>query len=210
MDKDRLFLGPLRNRGKGLAKTHIGMISNPMIQWQASKIPVITMAKYMWDTNTYNADLAFDQAIHEFVKQQPYLFEYMKIFVKENEASLIYYDCYQDIDEAINHNDLEYLKQYMEKLLTAIKTLKKEFHNKKWLIEVDQWFHQIEKDYDIFLKIYNKKDLITIEDVKEGLYHNGSHLIYKLAKHLGLYQGQIYKRERPNFWDKKGKSYENL
>lgn len=55
VNKDRLFLGPLLNRVKDLNNQFVSTyVSNPMNQWQLSKIALKTMASYMWDSISYN------------------------------------------------------------------------------------------------------------------------------------------------------------
>jgi hyaluronoglucosaminidase len=65
MTTDRIFLGPLVNRGKALSETHVGMIANPMVEWHLSKVSLLTMADYMWDAHGYQSEISYEKAITE-------------------------------------------------------------------------------------------------------------------------------------------------
>jgi hypothetical protein len=61
----RLNLGPLRGRDPGLPGAVRGLVSNPMNQAQASKIPLATIAEYLWNPRAYDPDRAQRQALLE-------------------------------------------------------------------------------------------------------------------------------------------------
>ncbi len=61
----RLNLGPLRGRDANLPGAVRGFISNPMNQAQASKIPLSTIAEYLWNSAAYDADAAYQRALKE-------------------------------------------------------------------------------------------------------------------------------------------------
>jgi hypothetical protein len=50
----RLYLGPLKNRSADLYEHISGWISNPMFQSEASKIPLATVADYLWNPEAYD------------------------------------------------------------------------------------------------------------------------------------------------------------
>jgi hypothetical protein len=66
------------------------MVSNPMVEWHISKIPIITMALYMWDVFGYDPNQAYLFSIHQMVSKEKEMFESLKIFTDENYDSLIY------------------------------------------------------------------------------------------------------------------------
>lgn len=61
----RVNLGPLRGRDPNLSSAVSGFVSNPMIQPQASKIPLQTIAEYLWNSEAYDPDAAEKRAIAE-------------------------------------------------------------------------------------------------------------------------------------------------
>lgn len=58
-----LYIGPLRGREKGLHRYSAGLLSNPMLQFEASQIPISTIGEYLWDTERYNPEEAWDRAL---------------------------------------------------------------------------------------------------------------------------------------------------
>ena len=58
-----LHIGPVRGREKGLHKYSAGLLSNPMLQYEASLIPISTIGEYLWDSNSYDPDKAWEEAL---------------------------------------------------------------------------------------------------------------------------------------------------
>ncbi len=66
----RPLMGPLKNRSADLAGAVSGYISNPMKQWNISKIPLATTAAYLNDPDHYDPQKAMEQAIHAYPPEQ--------------------------------------------------------------------------------------------------------------------------------------------
>lgn len=75
---DKLALGPIYNLGNDLATKIGGFIINPMEFAEASKISIHTGADYAWNTEAYNYDKAWDNAIADVVGED--LKESFKVF----------------------------------------------------------------------------------------------------------------------------------
>lgn len=56
-------MGPLENRSPALSAQASGLLANPMIQSQASKVALSTVGQYLWDPGSYNPAEAFTQAV---------------------------------------------------------------------------------------------------------------------------------------------------
>jgi len=52
-DRRRLFLGPLLNRSADLSEAAGGLLSNPMNEAEASRIALLTIADYTWNSHAY-------------------------------------------------------------------------------------------------------------------------------------------------------------
>lgn len=61
--RTRLFLGPLAGRDPDLAQAVAGLLANPMNEGEASKIPLMTVADYLWNPDDYDALAAWDEAL---------------------------------------------------------------------------------------------------------------------------------------------------
>jgi hyaluronoglucosaminidase len=65
-----LYIGPVRGREKGLHRYSAGLLSNPMLQFEASQIPVSTIGEYLWNTEDYNPDKAWERALINLVPHE--------------------------------------------------------------------------------------------------------------------------------------------
>ena len=65
-----LFIGPVRGREKGLHRYSAGLLSNPMLQFEASQIPISTIGEYLWNTEDYNPDEAWERALINLVPHE--------------------------------------------------------------------------------------------------------------------------------------------
>jgi hyaluronoglucosaminidase len=63
--RSELHIGPVRGRSPDLAGAVKGIIINPMIQAEASKIPLLTFAEYFRDPASYDPEWAWEQALRE-------------------------------------------------------------------------------------------------------------------------------------------------
>ncbi len=197
MATHRLFLGPLKHRSKKIFLTHEGMISNPMIQWHASKIPLITMALFMWDTHAYNPQLAYEYAIKKLAKHDDVLFEKIKIFADEHKSNILYEE-EDPLDVAIEKNDLNQIAQYYSNLIDAIDYLEM-YLDKKMLNNFKPWIHIIKEDVELLNKMINKEG-ITVERLKDRAYVSGRNTVMKLMKKLNLIDDEYFKKKRINYW----------
>lgn len=66
-ETSRLFLGPLENRGSDLTEHGVlGITANPMIQAEASKIALFTVADYTWNPADYNSEASWERSLKAF------------------------------------------------------------------------------------------------------------------------------------------------
>lgn len=61
--RTRLFLGPLTGRDPDLAYVVAGSAANPMNEGEASKLPLITVASFLWNPQAYDAETVWDEAL---------------------------------------------------------------------------------------------------------------------------------------------------
>ena len=65
-----MHLGPIIGRDKDLPHYARGLIANCMEYAECSKIPLCTIADYLWDSNNYDPETSFEFAVREIVGQQ--------------------------------------------------------------------------------------------------------------------------------------------
>jgi hyaluronoglucosaminidase len=62
-NRNRLFLGPIRSRANDLHEHSAGLIANPMNEGEASKIPLATIADYLWHAEAYRPEPSWEAAL---------------------------------------------------------------------------------------------------------------------------------------------------
>jgi hyaluronoglucosaminidase len=60
-----LHIGPYRNRDRRLHESSRGVVANPMELYEASKIPLATIADFLLDPSGYDADASYAAAIRD-------------------------------------------------------------------------------------------------------------------------------------------------
>lgn len=166
----RIFLSPLTNRGTKLSEHFKIMVSNPMNQWQASKIGVKSVADYMWNSEKYNPDYSFEEALKEAVPAE-YVDDF-RIFAHANYANIFTEFRLQTQKEWVDNDDFKaidnhynVLKESSEKLLTLDIEL---------ITEIKPWLERAIFEANTYQSLidgnYNKEDLIKrlTEDVILG------------------------------------------
>jgi hyaluronoglucosaminidase len=202
MATDHLFMGPLVNRGNKLSESHVGMLSNPMIPWHLSKLPVITMADYMWDSHTYQPEESYREAVKDLGRNDISFEQALKIFADENRPSLIHYQPNITLEKWIQNKDFHTLDEYFKRVHDACQILKTSDIYPEFTEQALPWIERFERDFQAWVKI--KKGQATPADfeyIENDPHVMGYQVLAKIAKKMNLYHGKIYKKERPNFWD---------
>jgi hyaluronoglucosaminidase len=65
-----LYIGPIRGREKGLHKYSAGLLSNPMLQFEASLIPISTIGDYLWNSQKYDPDISWEAALIKVIPDE--------------------------------------------------------------------------------------------------------------------------------------------
>lgn len=69
-DRTRFFLGPLAQRAPRLHQHSAGLVANPMNEAEASKLPLMTVADYLWNPLAYSPQRSWDTAITRLADPQ--------------------------------------------------------------------------------------------------------------------------------------------
>lgn len=65
-----LYIGPVRGREVGLHKYSAGLVSNPMLQFEMSQLPLFTIGEYLWNSTSYNPDLSWEKALVHLISDE--------------------------------------------------------------------------------------------------------------------------------------------
>jgi hyaluronoglucosaminidase len=82
----QLMLGPLENRSADLAAETEGLLANPMIQPESSKIPLMTVGAYLWDPKAYDAGNNWLAAVKAFTGER---YDFLQKFCAYSSASVL-------------------------------------------------------------------------------------------------------------------------
>ncbi|MGI6781318.1 MAG: beta-N-acetylglucosaminidase domain-containing protein [Acholeplasmataceae bacterium] len=157
--KSRIFLGPIINRTSHLSKYFESMVSNPMNQWHASKISLVTIAHYMWNSCKYDPEKSLELGIKEVVGDEHY--EDMHTFVRANAACTLTNDDLFKHENWVNQGEVDQIRNYYKKLKTSSKRLLKT--NYPIIGEIKPWLKRAVNEANIVEKILNKT--ITKEEI---------------------------------------------
>ncbi|MRG87321.1 beta-N-acetylglucosaminidase domain-containing protein [Salinibacillus xinjiangensis] len=157
MDRNSLFLGPLVGRDNNLSPENgvIGSTANPMNEAEASKIPLFTVADYLWNPKVYNPTDSIERSIQEFGGDAA---QALKTFVDSSYSSLI--SGKEPFSEELAPNITEFWKAYenedelrkpanelldkFTKLEEAPSELRNKLDNENFLDEVDPYLDKME------------------------------------------------------------------
>ena len=66
----QLHVGPITKRERDLGQVSEGLVANPMDRFEASLIPLTTIADYLWDSESYVPEKSWDGALQLFVAER--------------------------------------------------------------------------------------------------------------------------------------------
>ncbi|MGS5018091.1 beta-N-acetylglucosaminidase domain-containing protein [Paenibacillus sp. JJ1683] len=150
-DHDRLFLDPLRGRYSRLpARGHTGMVANPMNQWECSKVTLITMSHYMWNSERYMPGLSWEWAVRELAGEHA---DELMFFCRQNKNSRLGGNTYEDVDLALQMRDIPALDFYFERLLHVVSVLQNISANDAaagFVAQATPWLERAKLDVDLW------------------------------------------------------------
>lgn len=161
--EDRVFLAPLTNRSIKLNNIHYGMLSNPMQFWYLSKMSVITMADYMWNSDKYNEELAMDKAIRAMV--EPKYYNDLKNIAIANYSSVLNNKYGLYYEEILLKGEAAVIKYY-ESLIKSADNLAKS-KSVELYEQLEPWCDRIKAEYELIIKV--KEGSCCVDEIVEVL-----------------------------------------
>lgn len=152
-DRNRLFLHPIVGRDAHLTEHGvIGLTANPMNEAEASKIPLYTIADYVWNSAAYDPDTSWDRSIEYFGGEAA---DALRTFAEQSYSSQLnetesptlsrlihaFWEGYEagDFDEQAQE-----LLEAFERVRNAPAELRNELKNEKFLEEVSPYLDKTE------------------------------------------------------------------
>lgn len=185
LDKENIFLSPIKNRFTKMKDfNHKGIVSNPMQQFNLSKIPLITFSHFMWNGERYNKELSLEIACKTVAGEKSW--ESLMEFCNLNNNSRLGNNLLLELREAIENFDTKILDDYFDRLEFSL--LNMQFINdKKFLNEVKKWTDRARFDIETYKALKNI-ELKDINEVYETLKNKdakiGHDVIQKIIKSM--------------------------
>lgn len=167
-DHELLLLSPYENRSAHLADPCyqvIGIVSNPMAQWELSKLTVGHMARYLWNSFGFNFTADWHETIEELVG--PTLVEALKTFADYNPNRHTREVFNNGHLRAINSHNMTDISQWVNELTQAAKQLKT-IKNERLLSQLSPWLERAQADAD-FWQLVLAGDANAIQERKNEL-----------------------------------------
>lgn len=170
---NEMHLSPIINRDSDLWKYSEGIISNCMEYAECSKIPLITIADYLWDSENYNPQKSWESAITQVIGKE--YSEYFIIFADHLYSSCLkdansrrMYEAFNKIENAFISGDkreaIILAQEYVGKMYCCKEFLKKDLpicnELKKWS---EKYFVAIDLTVKIFEYIKTGDDFLIDE-----------------------------------------------
>lgn len=176
-DYQRLFISPYANRSPQIANPNyqvLGIVSNPMINWELSKVTLMDMSHYLWDASRYDPTSSFKDTLRTYMDTAIEA-DALEIFAYHNSNRHMHQDCPFEISQAIKDKDIPFLEASLKELAKACQLLKRS-QNEKFTQEIAPWLARVEEDLAFWQAIQaSQSDLDkAYQAILQGSYRTGS------------------------------------
>lgn len=157
---NEMHISPIINRDADLYKYSEGIISNCMEYAECSKIPLITVADYLWDSEGYNSELSWENAIkqvvgHDNAENFIIFADHLYTSCLKGANSRRMYATFDKIEQAFKVGDAEgafaLAKEYTDKMNACREFLKRDL---PLCCEISKWSEKFFVFCDIVCKIF--------------------------------------------------------
>ncbi|KHD45992.1 hyaluronidase [Streptococcus uberis] len=198
-DHQRLFISPYANRSPQLANPSYlvsGIVSNPMINWEMSKLTLMDMSHYLWDANRFEPATSFKETLLTYA-DSPAEANALEIFAYHNGNRHLHQECPFAIAQAIKANDLSFLEASLKELAKASHVLK-ESKNISFVQSISPWLARVEEDINFWQAIQESQPNLNAryEELISGPCRTGSDIAiryydYHILKQTNANQAKV-------------------
>lgn len=188
-DYELLFLSPYENRSPLLKQPEfqiLGIVSNPMAQWELSKLTIHNMSQFSWDSTHYKLAESWDKTLASYLPNE--YFNALKFFTAFNPNKYTREVLTFEQQQAIWNKDLPFITTQLEQLVKASQKLS-EIKNEKFQKNIGPWLKRAEEDltYWEIIKIGNQETIKAAEiHLKTIPYRMGTDLPAAFVQHWNL------------------------
>lgn len=157
---NEMHISPIINRDTDLYKYSDGIISNCMEYAECSKIPLITIADYLWDSESYNPQVSWENAIKQVVGEEDadkfiVFADHLYTSCLKDSNSRRMYAAFDEIEKAFKSGNTEDAFSLAEKYLCKMKACR-EYLKKDLPIckELKKWSEKFSVACDLTERIF--------------------------------------------------------
>lgn len=169
---NEMHISPIINRDPDLWKYSEGIISNCMEYAECSKIPLITFADYLWDSENYNPEKSWENAVRQVVGEDAQTFivfaDHLYISCLKDEPSRRMKKHFAVVLDLLKKGESEkaitLAEEYIAKMNDAREYLKKDL---PICNELTKWAEKFSVACDMFEKLMEVLKNKTDENVNE-------------------------------------------
>lgn len=161
-DNELIFLSPFENRSPRIADPAyrvLGIVSNPMAQWELSKLTVGHMSHYLWDAEGFDFLEDWEEVLTDVAGSEAS--EALKTFAAFNpnrHTRTVYPDSYL---MKLHQKDHAFIEQKLDELKAASEQLAI-VSNKRFREQLAPWLERVKQDLEFWAIIQlNDKEMIS-------------------------------------------------
>lgn len=171
---NEMHISPIIGRDSDLYKYSEGIIANCMEYAECSKIPLITIADYLWDSENYESQLSWKNAIRQVIGSENA--DYFIVFADHLYTSCLkdansqrMYKTFDSIEEAFKNGDTDKAYSLASEYICKMNKCK-EFLQKDLPVcrELEKWSQKFYVSCDLIEKIFDflqSKNESTAEEI---------------------------------------------
>lgn len=188
-DGELLFLSPYENRSPKLndsAYQVVGIVSNPMAQWELSKLTVQNMSQFLWNSHKFEVVNAWNKTLLGYAGSD--YCEALKTFAMFNPNKYTREVYSHEQLQQISQKNQVYISDELAKLHFATKVLAK-LPNEAFQTNCGPWLKRVEKDvaYWQIVMTGNKSDIkAKAKELDQYPHRLGTDLVQKYVEHWQL------------------------
>ncbi len=169
----REFIAPVKNRTAALSKYAKGYMINPSLHYQISKIGMITMAHYAWNSAKYDYEKSFEIALRSISDA---FYELGQAYFAYNYPNVLSHGNLANEKKMVENHEYSRIKEYMANAAKSAKALLKIKH--PIIDELAPWLKRTLAEEEIINKIIS--GLLTEAELKvflEDIKFSGSKIL---------------------------------
>ena len=172
-DYELLFLSPYENRSPLLNRSDfqvLGIVSNPMAQWELSKLTIQNMSQFLWDSSAFKPADSWDKTLNSYVPEE--FHNALKLFAAFNPNKYTREVRTFKQQQAILNKDLDFITNQLQQLVKASQKLS-ELNNAPFQSNISPWLKRTNEDLNYWntIKEGNKEEIKLVHTALSSIPH---------------------------------------